>query len=207
VTCQDPLGEMADCANGSTSVCGTQTCVGDAFPNPSFAVCAPGCNQLCDCPDPPAGGTATLECGPFDTSGANQCYLDCSGGASCPDEMFCLYNQWCTWRSDDLPCGAMQGSYGGCVVDGAIDDSLCTAPGEACIANSLTAPTWGFCSVLGCADTSCDCPAAPGGTAVATCGPILTNNNRACYLPCTDPSQCPAGMSCQSGLCVHLDTP
>ncbi len=47
------------------------------------------CETVCDCPAPPATGTAEVACGQISNDSAD-CYLDCSGDATCPTGMECV---------------------------------------------------------------------------------------------------------------------
>lgn len=55
------------------------------FLAPDYTVCTLPCEQDDDCPQPPTGDAQPLCAGQSD----DQCVLDCSDGATCPDGMEC----------------------------------------------------------------------------------------------------------------------
>jgi hypothetical protein len=78
---------------GST---GSIACFG-AAENPDASVCMIfGCEDECDCFDPPATGTAPVVCADVLAAGGLGCALDCSNGETCPDGMQCL-GGLCFW--------------------------------------------------------------------------------------------------------------
>ena len=66
-------------------------------------VCSsPNCPSVDACPLAPASGDAVPACG--DIGGGNDtCYLDCSGGETCPTGMLCADATYCAFDSGD-PC-------------------------------------------------------------------------------------------------------
>ncbi|MCX4247369.1 hypothetical protein [Paraliomyxa miuraensis] len=68
---------------------------------PEFTVCTIPCDEDSDCPEPSTGNAEVVCAG----QGNDQCLLDCSGGATCPDGMECqqvgpggMFNR-CLWSS------------------------------------------------------------------------------------------------------------
>lgn len=55
-----------------------------------------GCEDTCDCFDPPATGTAEVVCAEILAGGEMGCGLDCSRGQTCPDGMECA-GGLCFW--------------------------------------------------------------------------------------------------------------
>lgn len=67
---------------------------------------APDCPSAAACPLAPASGNAVPACG--DVGGGNDtCYLDCSGGETCPTGMLCADGTYCAFDSADLCVGAV----------------------------------------------------------------------------------------------------
>lgn len=56
------------------------------FVGPDFSVCTQTCMDAEDCPQPATGDAVAACGGPM----MNQCVLDCSGDATCPDGMECV---------------------------------------------------------------------------------------------------------------------
>lgn len=90
--CTPPPGVFADCGT-STDACmtngGPKLCVLDGQTDPTVAVCARRCTEVCDCWAAPADGDAPVSCLTIDQSGDKTCVLDCSGGQTCPTGMVC----------------------------------------------------------------------------------------------------------------------
>jgi hypothetical protein len=89
--CTPPAGVFGDCGSG-TDACmtdGPKLCVLDGQDNPTVAVCARRCTDLCDCWAAPADGDAPVACLTIDQSGDKTCVLDCSSGQTCPTGMVC----------------------------------------------------------------------------------------------------------------------
>jgi hypothetical protein len=55
-----------------------------------------GCEDACDCFNPPTSGTAEVICADILEGGGMGCALDCSSGQTCPDGMECAGNI-CFW--------------------------------------------------------------------------------------------------------------
>ena len=85
--CADPIptdGCLAS-ENCETNMAGTHS------------ICTePGCAAAMDCPEA-ADGNAVVSCGDPLMGGANTCYLDCSGGETCPTGQECVDNSYCAW--------------------------------------------------------------------------------------------------------------
>jgi hypothetical protein len=82
------------CSGGQNDCLGNELCL--SFGNTGLTICVPECDMLSDCPVPPPGGNATVEC--RQTNGVNYmgCFLNCQNGA-CPDGMTCNSNDACNW--------------------------------------------------------------------------------------------------------------
>jgi hypothetical protein len=161
--------------------------------DPMYSACAVlDCVDACDCPAVPATGTAPVTCDDILVGGGTACFLDCSDGQTCPDDMQCIFGSVCMWPESMCVDPPPAGDYADCVASGT---GVCNGDSPVCIADDPMMPTGGACGFLDCADT-CDCPAAPAGSeAQATCAPILGGEN-ACYLDCSAGEACPAGMTC-----------
>ncbi len=169
------------------TLCGAPAiCIVDNTQNPTIGVCSVnGCNDFCDCPQPPSGGTAACE----DLTGdmmAN-CHLTCEGEAECPDGYICFAGALCVPGD---PSGVPP--YGDC-----INPQAMCAEGI-CIVDNTTTPSVGQCSSP-CMDVG-DCPApAQGGN--PQCTDLTGQGNNFCSLSCA--GGCPAGMECfANALCV-----
>lgn len=100
--CVNPVPELpvyGDCNNVNA------VCAGDPFcgyaPGGEGA-CFSSCDDVGDCPAGPASGTADVACGEaVGNADGDECYLDCSGGATCPTGMSCFFGDTCLW--DNLP--------------------------------------------------------------------------------------------------------
>ncbi|MEM9463619.1 MAG: choice-of-anchor J domain-containing protein [Myxococcota bacterium] len=80
----DPCADVS-CPDGSV-------CITDDPMLPSYAICAPqGCGEdQCACPLPDSG-TAPNACGELGgDDGGGSCFLDCTGGETCPEGMECI---------------------------------------------------------------------------------------------------------------------
>ncbi len=161
---------------------------------PDRTVCsAQGCVDATDCAAAPASGTALVTCGDVDGDMADDCYLSCAGGESCPAGMSCFDSSICEWTAPSL--GA---AYDDCSLSG-----LACQVGEECLhdgAVPTTAPTWAVCSAPGCLDAG-DCgPAPTTGTAALACGdPGGIVGSDTCLLDCSLGETCPDGMTCANG--------
>jgi hypothetical protein len=188
-------GNYADCldAMGMTSdePCAGAGCVVDSNVNPTAGVCvAQGCEATCQCPAAPEGSEAEVTCEDVTGDMVNDCWLDCSGGADCPDGMSCFGGFICLWSNNapvDVPL------YGDCV----------NVPGATCIDGfCVTAPDGGVCTGP-CANVA-DCqPVPPTGTATASCSDVTGDMMPECTLNCSGGATCPDGMECFAGfVCI-----
>lgn len=195
--CGSPLleGNYADCLDdmGMTSdePCDGAACVVDSPANPTAAVCvASGCDEACQCPVAPATGDAVVNCEDVTGDRVNDCWLECSGGATCPDGMICFGGFICLW-SDLAPTEVPL--YGDCAnVQGATcEDGFC-----------VQAPTGAVCTAA-CADVM-DCEPAPlTGDAPITCVDVTGDMMPECILDCSMGDACPDGMDCFGGfVCI-----
>jgi hypothetical protein len=100
---QAPNPGFNDCANydeanacdSADEYCATVTGTPDA------SICSATCTTAADCADAPATGMAAVTCGEVDgTHTGMECYLDCSGGETCPDGMACIGNTQCMFEVD-----------------------------------------------------------------------------------------------------------
>jgi hypothetical protein len=176
-----------DCSEGQGCPAGS-TCLNDPTPG-GGAVCTivDNCRDRCDCPQPPKGFEDQVQCDPLrnmDVEG--DCYINCEGGAECPEGMYCALGRICA-GGDGPPTLP---PYGDCFNnDKACDDGAICFPSD----------DYGFCTDLDCMD---DCPdhGDPDATAVPTCETLLNNGMMdidACYLDCSGGETCPDGMVCQ----------
>jgi hypothetical protein len=106
-----------------------ETCFFDQMGDPNFGVCSQaGCANAASCPDAPETGDAPVTCG--DLGGGNTCYLDCSGGQTCPDLMECANNQYCafpvyqTVLEEDFEGGSIPGTWTLINNDGNVPDPM-----------------------------------------------------------------------------------
>jgi hypothetical protein len=177
------------------SGCGAMgaTCITGGDP-PIVGVCSVNpCADVCDCPAAPATGNAAIACDAI-TGGATQfCYLDCSGGETCPDGMLCFGELVCAWPGENIDGTP----YGDCINGG---PSTCGIDGL-CLNDDVMAPTIGVCT-QDCGGVA-ECPASPGGTAPVVCTDVTGDMANECILDCSGGGSCPAGMSCfSSTLCA-----
>jgi hypothetical protein len=98
VTAAPELPVYGDCGNLAPDCAAPAFCVD--VPG-GESVCTLGCaDAIVDCPMAiPPGGTAMVAC--TDVVPATpgfECYLDCIGGASCPDGMTCVNGTLCMWQ-------------------------------------------------------------------------------------------------------------
>ncbi len=173
---------------------GGATCINDGGDPAIVSVCSQGaCVDDCDCPPGPGTGDAPVTCG--EIAGDDmipECFLDCSSGQTCPDDMGCFSGLICVHDG-----GAGGDEYGTCT--GSAECPL----EDTCIVADMD--MFGVCSGQGCTDAM-DCPAAPAtGTAPVECAnltaPDMIND---CYLDCSvGGTTCPDGMECFMGtLCM-----
>ncbi|MBV1859870.1 MAG: choice-of-anchor J domain-containing protein, partial [Nannocystaceae bacterium] len=190
--CPDGWGDGeydVDCGNGEACESDLQTaCAGG--PSDSSVCLFLGCEDLCDCPAPPEGFEELGRCeDQFGPGGAlddiNDCFLDCSGGETCPDGMFC--GGGVCYAGDGPPPAT---GFGDCV-----NNEGCGNANEGCIADNPGDPTLGFCT-SGCRSAD-DCNNAPDtGDAPVTCEDLSGDSMGNCFLDCAGGETCPDGMSC-----------
>lgn len=198
---QHSVGAFGDCVNApDLSACGRADalCLVDDFP-PSFGSCSAPCESACDCPPPPASGTAQSICSAGYT-GESVCALDCSGGARCPFGMLCIYDTFCSY----VAVAAVAEPYGACLneAEGCANGGCVAVGGSGTEAD----PNIGAC--FSTCDSISDCPEPPRGGSVA-CGVFPLSSGAEvglCYLDCTN-SDCPDGMTCASGVCGWAERP
>lgn len=124
---EEPVPGYGDCQNeDATLVCvGEETCLDDA----TGGVCSAPCTAPTDCPIAPATGDAPVACGDLG-GGADTCYLDCSGGQTCPDLMECVDDSYCHWAEltyqleEDFEGGALPAEWTITDVDGNTPDDM-----------------------------------------------------------------------------------
>ena len=171
---------------------GGAVCINDGG-SPAFAsVCSQSvCDDACDCPAAPPTGNSVVSCEDITGDLVPECYLDCSAGEDCPDDMACFLGFVCVHDG-----GGGGEDYGPCETG-----TECPI-GDLCIVDDTMAPTFGVCSDQGCV-TPADCPVAPPtGNAPVTCELITTGAND-CFLECSAGQTCPDGMQCFSNfLCM-----
>lgn len=191
--CNDVPGNYAVCLGPGnavdTSACdGANNCLTAGNPVIAGVCSVTPCADTCDCPAAPATGTAPIACDAI-TGGPEQfCYLDCSGGQTCPTGMVCFGEVACVWPGE----GADGVPYGDCFNGG---PSTCGLDGV-CLNDDVMAPSVGVCSQP-CAGAG-SCPPSPGGSALVTCEDLTGEGASECFLDCTFGS-CPAGMTCFGG--------
>lgn len=96
-----PAPGFDPCVVPETGCAMGQTCLDDGMMDPAWEICAQDCTDVADCTlVPPAGGDAPIACGDPGGSGTDSCYLDCSGGQTCPDGMECFNDSLCAWPQD-----------------------------------------------------------------------------------------------------------
>jgi hypothetical protein len=173
----DGVGVYAECGD-----VGVAACQGDAdfclTSDGGTSVCSFDCTETCDCPAPPNGFEDRVRCESITTDDDSECFLSCEDTGECPAGMFCAYEFICV-HGDSLP------AYGDCLHEPLLcDDAVCfiAAPGS----------VEGYCAPE--CEVDADCPDAPG-TATVDC------SGDRCRLLCDDDGECPAGMSCEDGIC------
>ncbi len=196
-SCDHLVATWGDCLNYGVGACENEdaTCLLDVVGSPTLGTCALlDCVNDCDCPEAPGTGTAESRCDAIVSGGQTACYLDCSGGATCPDGMECWMGDICMYA--DLVCEdpAPAGVYGNCVDSG---NGVCDDPSALSLVDDPDNSTIGVCAFTGCI-TDCDCPAAPAtGDAPVVCAPIVADSDEnACFLDCSAGQTCPDGMQC-----------
>ena len=185
--CLNEMGgaDVSLCEEGSI-------CVQDADP-PSITVCtAQGCEEACDCPEPPDSGDATVTCADVTDDMVNDCYLSCEMDETCPAGMACFGGFVCA-HAVPVP----QPGYQNCSLTG-----FACQPGEACLNDGdgmMMDPTWAVCSQPMCmTEMDCEFAAPTSGDAVVACAdPTGMGGDNTCYLDCSAKgSACPDGMTC-----------
>lgn len=197
--CNEAPGNYDSCLGAGdvidVSGCGAMgaTCITGGDPVIAGVCSINPCADVCDCPAAPATGDAVIACDAI-TDGATQfCYLDCSGGETCPNGMLCFGELVCVWPGENIDGTP----YGDCFDGG---PSTCGIDGL-CLNDDTMAPTIGVCT-QDCASAA-QCPTSPGGGAPVTCGDLTGDGLGECYLDCSLGAACPAGMTCfSSTLCA-----
>lgn len=186
--CLDAMGLPSDApCNGG--VCATG--------NASSAVCLiSGCEEACQCPAAPATGDAEVVCDDVTQDMVDDCWLDCGGGATCPDDMVCFGGFICLF-SDTAPVEVPL--YGDCVN---VSGASC-ADGGVC----LTAPSGGVCSAS-CANVGECQPGPVTGNAGISCSDVTGDMMPECWLDCSAGQTCADGMECFGGfVCIWPNAP
>jgi hypothetical protein len=186
------LGNYADCLGEDqtidTTVCANAaaTCIVNDVADPFIGGCAvQNCVDACGCPPAPATGDAPVVCEDLTGDMLAECWLDCSGGDSCPDGMLCWADTLCLWPNADD--GAVP--YGDCATMG---NGVCGLS-SICLTDAMD--TIGVCSEP--CTTAADCSPAPaGGTAPVTCAQLVPGGESECHLACGAGQTCPTGMTC-----------
>jgi hypothetical protein len=96
-TGEPPSDGYGDCINNPEGV----ACVAGevCLPSGSVGFCSlQGCADASDCAVP-ATGDAFADCLEFDSDDITDCFLNCSGGATCPDGMVCYIGIVCVWEA------------------------------------------------------------------------------------------------------------
>jgi hypothetical protein len=123
----------------------------------------------------------------------DDCFVDCSGGATCPTGMSCALGFLCAW---DFDPAAQQEGFGDCLNN---DASVACWPDELCLSDNAAAPTVAACSEGPCAlVTDCRLP-PPGGTAPVACSDVTADGVPECHIDCSGGGTCPTGMNCFGG--------
>ncbi|MCA9709429.1 MAG: hypothetical protein KDK70_26545 [Myxococcales bacterium] len=74
---------------GNPQGTGTLTCLSGPSPAGGNVCIIRGCEDVCDCFDPPTTGTAEVVCAEILANGDMGCGLACNDGQTCPDGMMC----------------------------------------------------------------------------------------------------------------------
>lgn len=175
------------CAGPSGSVC----IYGD-FPVRGAVCSDQGCKSICDCPEPPATGNATVTCSDITFGDSDpDCYLSCAQGETCPDGMMCQSDLYCAHMPPPLSM------YGNCEnVDAGPVNGGCAA-GQC---RTYQGDAYALC-VATCNNQG-ECDAAPPGSAMASdCNDVaMPPSGEECYIPCNNNNDCPFDMECVNGL-------
>jgi hypothetical protein len=196
-TGSSPLVGYGDCANNSiATACVTgEGCIRDDVANPTLGVCSDqSCMDASECPIAPPGGNAVVTCAEITGNTAMDCYLDCSGGETCPTGMRCGGGYICVY---DV-IGADPIGFGDCFNN--MPEDVCLFD-EGCLSSGTTASV---CYEPGCSSAA-DCPQPPaGGNAPVVCTDVTGDMNDECVLDCSAAQTCPTGMVCIGGqLCMY----
>ncbi len=183
-SCNIVAGSYDDCLLPGGGIdlfpCGPNPSVCITDPVANFGVCSvQGCDDACQCPAPPPGGTPG--CDELTGDNENDCFLDCSGGLPCPGGYSCFAATLCVpTPPQPLP------PFGDCVSTTA----MCSGD-DICLVDAFP-PDYGACATP-CIDVG-DC-ADPGPGLTVTCSPVLPADD-ACIIDCSMNGLCPAGMDC-----------
>ncbi|MCX4246031.1 choice-of-anchor J domain-containing protein [Paraliomyxa miuraensis] len=130
---EPPEPGYGNCGLANIDCAMVETCIDDGMMmmDPTWAVCTQGgCTDAGDCGSlvPPTGDAPVACADPSGMGGPNTCYLDCSGGQTCPDGMSCIASSWCAWPqglttfSDDFQTGDLSAGWTLNNVDGLAPD-------------------------------------------------------------------------------------
>ncbi len=181
-------GAYADCGNGETCGGGDLNVACAGGPDDASVCLFQGCEETCDCPAPQEGFEELVVCddqfGPGgNLDGINECFLDCGGGETCPDGMFCGGGICYAGEEPPFP------DYADCLNE---DLPICETNGV-CLSDG---ESFGVCGSVGCTDAS-DCGDAPDtGDAVPGCTDFPDGSTSFCSLTCDKGETCPDGMIC-----------
>ncbi|MCX4246030.1 hypothetical protein [Paraliomyxa miuraensis] len=163
--------------------CDGAACIVDNDANPQAGVCMVlGCEYSCQCPPHPGTGDAVVTCEDVTGDDVSDCWIDCGGGATCPDGMSCFGGFICIWSdSPETPL------YGDC-----FNGSPICADGGFCLG---AGPDGAFCSGA-CGDVG-DCQPPPAtGDATIQCLDVTMDGMPECWLGCMGGETCPDDMYC-----------
>lgn len=182
--CVDSYGQIdtAGCALENA------TCILSPFGSATHSMCSTNCEDDCDCPLAPGGGTSVSTCAHLsDGDEGMDCYLDCSEDPKgCPDGMECTLGYICMAPTVFAPL------YGDCSIVDCAPPAMC----------STVAGGGSVCTQPCDNDQDCIAPLPPGGLVTRVCGNVISppSMTSECYLACsTGGSLCPDGMDCITG--------
>jgi hypothetical protein len=140
-----PSPGYGNCGLTTVECAMVETCLDDGMPSPAWAVCSQGgCAIPADCESiEPATGDALVTCADPGGAGANMCYLDCSGGETCPDGMACTNDSLCAWTqgpvvfADDFETGDLSMGWTLNDVDGLTPDAMVNFVTEAWVVSDI----------------------------------------------------------------------
>lgn len=183
-----------DCVNAGAGQCAEGICISDDPADPTFGACFSPCMDAGDCPASP-GGTAVVSCDNITNDNMPECFLDCSGGATCPDGMACIAGfNLCAWEVVAPP----EPGYGNC---NDLEPAMACLETETC----FTDDTGSICS--GTCTMPADCPPAPAsGDAPVACADVGAGAAQ-CYLDCSGGQTCPDGAVCVDNSYCHYEDP